>query len=71
MFHFTDDGDESFRPSWWFPIAGCPKLVSMLSMYTSGELYNELTAVYLGMDKLTSNHVLLQILAPSNITDHI
>jgi len=46
------------------------KMVTDLSTYNSCTLYCLLMAVYLGMELLTSDCMLLPILAPSSFTHH-
>jgi len=65
MFDFTDRADKCLRRPWRFAIAGSDKLVTELSTYTSCTLYCELTAFYIDMELLTSDSMLLPIIAAS------
>ena len=65
MFHLADPADKCLCGPWRFAIAGSDKLVTELSTYTSSTLCCELTAVYIDMERLTSDSMLLPIIAAS------
>ena len=68
MFDFADREDRClFRP-WRFAIAGSDELVKQLSTYTSCTLYCFLTALYIDMELLTSDSMLLPMIAASGFT---
>jgi len=68
MFDFADCVDKCLRRPWRFAIAGSNKLVTELSTYTSCTLYSLLTAFYFDMEQLTSDCMLLPIIAASGFT---
>jgi hypothetical protein len=69
MFDPADHADKSLVQPWKFAIAGSDKLITELSTYTSCTLYCELTAFYMDMELLTSDSMLLPIIAASCSTD--
>jgi len=66
MFNFADYADKSLRRPWRFAVAGSDKLVTELSSYTSYSLYCSLMAFYIDMELLTSDRILLPIIAASD-----
>jgi hypothetical protein len=68
MFDFADRVDKYLGRPWRFVIVGSNKLVTELSTYTSCTLYCYLTAVYSEMELLTSDRMLLPIIAVSGFT---
>jgi hypothetical protein len=65
MFDFVDCVDKGLRRPWRFAIAGSEKLVTELSAYTSCTVYCQLTGFYIDMELLTSDCMLLPIIAGS------
>jgi len=68
MFDFADRADKCLRRPCRFALPGSDKLVTELSTYTSGILYCSLTAFYIDMELLTSDSMLLPIIAASGFT---
>jgi hypothetical protein len=69
MFDFAEHADKCLRRPWRFAVAGNDKLVTELSTCTSCTLYCELPALYNDMEQLTSDGMLLPIIAASGFTD--
>ena len=70
MFNFADCEDKCHGQAWRFPMTGGYKLVTQLSNYTSCMLYDQLMAVHFGSTILTSDRMLLRILAASTFLDN-
>jgi len=68
MFDFADWAEKCLRWPLRFAIAGSNKLVTELSTYTSCTVDCSLTALYIDMELLTSNWMLLPIIAASGFT---
>ena len=68
MFDFAERADKCLRRRWSLAIAGSDKLVTELSTYTSCTLYCELTAFYIDRELLTSDSMMLPIIAASGFT---
>jgi len=71
MFDVPDCADECLGRPFMFPGMGSDKLVMKLYTDTRCTLYGKLMAVYLDMDTLTSNCMLILVLAASGLTDDI
>jgi len=65
IFDVADHADKCLRRPWRFAIAGSNKSVMELSTYTSCTFYCELTGFYIDMELLTSDSMLLSIIAAS------
>jgi hypothetical protein len=65
IFDFAACGDQCLSRQWMFAIAGHDELVTEVCTYRSGTLYCWLTAVYVDMERLTSNCMLLPIIEAS------
>jgi hypothetical protein len=68
MSDFTDYVEKCLHRPWRFAIAGSDNLVTEHSMYTSCTLYCKLTAFYIDMELLTSDCILLPIIAAAGFT---
>jgi len=71
MCDFVACADKYFGRAWRLPIRSGDKPVMKLTVYTCCTLYGELTAIYHGLNILTSNCMLLHILASSGLTDDV
>jgi hypothetical protein len=71
MFDFAASVDKCLGPPWRFPIMGSNNLVLELSTSTCGTLYGELTAVYHGMEILTSHCRILLRRAACSLKDDL
>jgi len=70
MFNFADFADKCLGQPWRFAITGGDELVMQLSLYSSCILYHWLTAVYRDTTTVSSDRMLLCILAASGFTDN-
>ena len=70
MVDIADSADKCLGQQWRFPITGGYKLVTQVSRYSSWMLYHLLAAVYLDTTTLTSDHILLLILAAFGFRDN-
>jgi len=68
MFDFMHSADEFLHRPWRVAIPGSDNLVTKLSTYPSCILYCYLTAFYIDMEILTSDCILLPIIAASGVT---
>ena len=69
MFNLVECADKCLGQQWRFPISSGNKVVTYLSALTRCTLYSQLAFVRHGMNILTSNCMLLLILAASSLTD--
>jgi len=70
MFDVPDCADKCLRRPWRFAIVGSDELRTKLSTYLSCISYHYLTAFYIDMEILTSDCMLLPIIAASSVTYH-